>query len=67
MAVAELKVKNLSARALNAHLTAIKSFSRWLKRDGRTTDYALETLTKQNEQADRRRICRALGPRKPRK
>ena len=26
----------LSARAVNAYLTAIKSFSRWLKRDGRT-------------------------------
>ena len=47
---------------MNAYLTAIKSFSRWLKRDGRTADYALETLTKQNEQADRRRIRRALTP-----
>ena len=62
VAVTELKGKNLSARAVNAHLTAIKSFSRWLKRDGRTADYALETLAKQNEQADRRRIRRALTP-----
>ena len=43
-------------------MTAIKSFSRWLKRDGRTSDYSLETLPKQNEQADRRRIRRALTP-----
>ncbi len=56
------KPKGLSARAVNAHLTAVKSLSRWLKRDGRTADYALETLGKQNEQADRRRIRRALTP-----
>ena len=62
VAVTALKADNLSARAVNAHLTAIKSFSRWLKRDGRISDYALETLTKQNEQADRRRIRRALTP-----
>ena len=47
---------------MNAYLTAVKSLSRWLKRDGRTSDYALETLAKQNEQADRRRIRRALTP-----
>ena len=61
-AVTALKADNLSARAVNAYLTAIKSFSRWLKRDGRTSEYALETLAKQNEQADRRRIRRALTP-----
>jgi integrase len=62
VAVSTLKADKLSARAVNAYVTAIKSFSRWLKRDGRTSDYALETLTKQNEQADRRRIRRALTP-----
>ncbi len=62
VAVAALKADDLSARAVNAYLTAIKSFSRWLKRDGRTSDYTLETLAKQNEQADRRRIRRALTP-----
>ena len=35
-AVAALKADGLSARAVNAYLTAVKSFSRWLKRDGRT-------------------------------
>ena len=57
-----LKADNLSAGAVNAYLTAIKSFSPWLKRDGRTSDYALETLAELNEQADRRRIRRALSP-----
>ncbi len=61
-AIGSLKADGLSARALNAYLTAIKSFSRWLKRDGRTADYALETLSKFNEQADRRYIRRALTP-----
>jgi hypothetical protein len=64
VAVTALKADDLSVRAVNAHLTAIKSFSRWLKRDDRTSDYTLETLSKQNEQADRRRIRRALTPRK---
>ncbi len=61
-AVASLKADGLSARAVNAYTTAAKSLSRWLKRDGRTADYSLETLAKQNEQADRRRIRRALTP-----
>ncbi len=59
---AKKKADGLSARAVNAHLTAAKSLSPWLKRDGRAADYALETLTKQNEQADRRRVRRALTP-----
>ncbi len=62
LAVTTLKTEKLSARAVNAYVTAVKSFSRWLKRDGRTSDYSLETMTKQNEQADRRRIRRALTP-----
>jgi integrase len=61
-AVATLKGEGLSAQCLNHHVTAIKSFSRWLRRDGRAADYALETLTKFNVQADRRRVRRALTP-----
>jgi integrase len=60
--VAVPKSEGLSARAVNAYLTAAKSFSRWLYRDGRTRDYSLFTLATMNEQADRRRIRRALGP-----
>ncbi len=40
-AVAVLNTDGLSARALNAYATAIKSFSRWLHVDGRTPDYSL--------------------------
>jgi integrase len=61
-AVSALKADGLSARAVNAYLTAAKSRSRWLKRDGRTADYSLENLAKQNEQADRCRVRRALTP-----
>jgi hypothetical protein len=65
LAVTTLKTENLSARAVNAYVTAVESFSRRPKRDGRTSDYTLETLTKQNEQAHPRGIRRAQTPRKP--
>ena len=52
----------MSARTVDAHLTAAKSLSRWLERDGRAPGYTLETLAKFNEQADRRRVPPALTP-----
>jgi integrase len=61
-AVLTLKADGLSARAVNAHITAVKSLSRWLKRDGRIADYTLETVGKLDERSDRRRIRRALTP-----
>jgi hypothetical protein len=45
-AVLSIKADGLSALAVNAYITAAKSLSRWLKRDGRTGDYALETMGK---------------------
>lgn len=62
VAITTLKGEGLSARAINAHVTALKAFSRWLRVDGRTPDHALESLCKRNEKADPRRRRRALSP-----
>jgi site-specific recombinase XerC len=59
-AVAGLRADGRSARTINAHVTAIKSFSRWLWRDGRCVDHPLATLAKANESADRRVVRRPL-------
>jgi integrase len=61
-AVGKLKADGLSAWSLNHAVAAAKAFSKWLKRDGRTADYTLETLTRYNVQADRRHVRRALTP-----
>jgi integrase len=61
-AMAVLKRDNLSARTINGYLVAVKSFSRWLKRDGRIPDYELEPMKKLNEKVDRRRVRRVLTP-----
>jgi integrase len=50
----------LSARTLNAHLTAVKQFARWLQRDGRCLDNPLAGLSRLHEAADRRVIRRPL-------
>jgi integrase len=59
-ALGELASQGFSARSVNAHATAIKAFSRWLWRDGRTIDYALNAVVKRDETTDRRRIRRVL-------
>lgn len=59
---AALKDRGLSARAVNAHVIAIKGFSKWLRVDGRTVEHALESLSKRNEKADQRHRRRALSP-----
>jgi integrase len=55
--LAMLKTRDgLSSRTINAHATAIKAFSRWLWRDGRSADHPLACIGKLNEEADRRRV-----------
>src|SRR5262249_55964371 len=56
-----LKGLGLSARSVEAHAVAIKSFSRWAWRDGRSPDYALVGLAKLSESTDRRRVRRPLS------
>ncbi len=60
-ALGSLKLEGLSARTLNAHLTAIKQFARWLQRDGRSLDNPLAGLAKFNEKIDRRHDRRTFG------
>ncbi len=45
---------------MQAYATAIKAFSKWAWRDGRTADYALNALVKPSDPTDRRRIRRVL-------
>jgi integrase len=52
--------EKLSARAVNAHVTAIKAFARWAWRDGRIRGYELATLGRLNQDADRRYVRRPL-------
>jgi integrase len=60
-ALTSLRADGLSARTLNAHVTAIKAFSRWLHKDGRCADNPLATIGKMNEEADRRLVRRPLS------
>jgi len=50
----------LGARAINARITALKSFTRWLWRTERARTDTMATLTKLNQQTDRRYRRRAL-------
>jgi integrase len=60
VALSALRSEGLSARTLNAHLTAIKQFARWLQRDGRCLDNPLAGLSRMSEAADRRFVRRPL-------
>jgi integrase len=53
--------EGLSARAVNAHATAVKAFARWAWRDGRTRTYELAAIDRLNEEADRRYVRRPLS------
>jgi integrase len=54
------EMEKLSARAVNAHATAVKAFARWAWRDGRTRAYELANIGRRNEDADRRYVRRPL-------
>jgi len=60
--IAGLRKGALSVRARNAHLRAIKSFTRWLLRDGRIQADTLQHLKAGNADADRRYERRDLTP-----
>ncbi len=52
----------VSLRSLHHYTRAVKGFSRWLWRDGRTREDGLAHLTSPNPDADKRRVRRALAP-----
>jgi integrase/recombinase XerD len=61
--LAELRrVRGLAACTLNRHLVAIKGLSRWLLREGLIASDPLTSLSKLNQEADRRHVRRALTP-----
>ena len=59
--VADLKARGKSARTINANLTAIKSFSRWLFQNGRMRTDPMPLVGKLNEKADRKHRRRPLA------
>ena len=59
--VVDLKRQGKSARAINARLTALKSFARWLFRTERMRTDPMMQVGKLNSKADRRHQRRALG------
>ena len=61
-ALATLRDEGLGAETINHHVRAVKAFSRWLWRDGRSREHALAHLSTSNPEADRRRCRRALTP-----
>ena len=62
LALGAIERKNrLSARAVNAHATAIKSLVRWAWKDGRVRAYELGNIGRRNEEADRRYVRRPLS------
>lgn len=61
-AVADLKSGGLKSRTCNDHLRAVKQFSRWLHRNGRSTHDGLNHLTIYNVDTDRGRERRVLSP-----
>jgi integrase len=50
----------VSVRTKNAHLIAVKALTHWLYRTNRIAEDALASLTRSNEETDRRRERRAL-------
>jgi len=60
-AIGELHADGLSLQTCQHYLRACKQFSRWLKRDGRSSDDALAHLGGYNAATDRRMERRALS------
>ncbi len=59
--VADLKRRGVGTRTINARLTALKSFSRWLFRNERVRTDPMMQVAKLNGRTDRRRQRRALS------
>ena len=60
-AIAEIRDGGVSLRTCNAYLRAIKSFSRWLVRDGRAPSDPLAHLSAYNADTDPRYVRRDLS------
>jgi integrase len=60
-ALATLKDAGRSLGTCNHHRAAVRAFSRWAKRSGRTADDILESVTGFNAEEDRRHDRRTIG------
>ena len=61
-AITSIRQSGRSLATCNRSITAVKSFSRWLRRDKRTRDNALVDLARFNEATDPRHVRRELLP-----
>jgi integrase len=59
-ALGKLREQGFATRTVQAYATAVKAFSKWAWRDGRTVDYTLNALVKPSDPTDRRRVRRPL-------
>ena len=61
-ALAKMRDEGFSIQTINHHVTGLKSFSRWLWREGRGREHRLEHLSTSSPESDRRRRRRTLTP-----
>ena len=61
-AVQALRDAGLGQSSLNNHIIAVKTFSRWLWRDGRAREHHLAHLATSSPESDRRHVRRLLSP-----
>jgi integrase len=61
-ALAALRAAGLSPATVNHHRNAVRGFSRWCWKDGRTVAETLTGVTPYNAEADRRHDRRTLAP-----
>jgi len=61
-AITSIRQSGRSLATCNRSITAVKGFSRWLRRDKRTRDNALVDLARFNEATDPRHVRRELSP-----
>ena len=61
-AVGQLRDEGASPRTCNAYMVSAKALTRWLWRHKRAADDALCSLTRYNEETDRRHVRRELTP-----
>jgi hypothetical protein len=61
-ALAALRSEGLGQETINHYIRAVKAFSRWLQRDGRSREHALAHMSTTTSHGDIRRRRRALTP-----
>jgi integrase len=61
-AIQDLRGAGLGQESINHHIRAVKSFSRWLCRDGRAREHHLAYMATSSSESDRRHVRRLLSP-----